>query len=90
MHCFSTSISIKKGSVDEEMIQLFLSSPDLWLCGMKCFPERLNRTTPHTALTQMNSSHKFFTLGFECTLWNLLGFLQGMYKLKKNQYFYFS
>lgn len=37
MHCFSTSISIKEVSVNEEMIQGSLSSLNLWLCSMKCY-----------------------------------------------------
>lgn len=88
-HCFSRSISIKETSVNEEEIQCF-SLLISALCGIKCYMQCLNRMTRHTVLTQMNSSHKFFTWGFECTGWNLWGFLQGRYKLKKNQYFYFS
>lgn len=73
----------------KEKIQRFPSSPDPALCGMKCYTLRLNRMTLHTVLAQMNGSHKFFTWGFKCTLWNLRGFLQGTHKLKKDQYLYF-
>lgn len=73
------------------MIQcFFVSSPYLWLCDMKCYTECLNKMTLHIVLIQVNSSYKFFTLGSECILWNLLGFLRGMQKLKKKRHFYFS
>lgn len=64
-----------------------------WLTLWRAMPHRVceqHGTALLTVLPQMNPSHQCFTLGSECTLWNLPGF-QGRYKLKKkNQYLYVS